>query len=194
LKLDPATRRVTRAGETVNLTPREFSLLELLLRNHGPVVSRETILESVWGFDCDVSGNTLEAFVRLLRLKVDTREPKLIQTVRGIGYSLGSHESGRAMKQRSLRFRLTAWYAAALLAGLGLFSGLVWLSLRARLMGEVEEDLAIAPASLNAMPRLRRGKRRRKSRPDISNRSSPSSVRRCSGKLSHAARAGWICV
>jgi len=88
LKLDPATRRVTRAGETVNLTPREFSLLELLLRNQGRVVSRETILESVWGFDCDVSGNTLEAFVRLLRLKVDTREPKLIQTVRGIGYSL----------------------------------------------------------------------------------------------------------
>jgi DNA-binding response OmpR family regulator len=88
LKLDPATRRVTRAGEAVNLTPREFSLLELLLRNQGRVVSRETILESVWGFDCDVSGNTLEAFVRLLRLKVDTREPKLIQTVRGIGYSL----------------------------------------------------------------------------------------------------------
>jgi len=87
VRLDPATRRVTRAGDVLNLTPREFSLLELLLRNSGRVVRRETILESVWGFDCDVHENTLEAFVRLLRLKVDTREPKLIHTVRGVGYA-----------------------------------------------------------------------------------------------------------
>jgi len=88
VKLDPATRRVTRGAEVLNLTPREFSLLQLLLRNSGRVVPRETILESVWGYDCDVSENTLEAFVRLLRLKVDTREPKLIHTVRGVGYAL----------------------------------------------------------------------------------------------------------
>ncbi len=88
VRLDPATRRVTRGADTLNLTPREFSLLELLLRNSGRVVRRETILESVWGFDCDVHENTLEAFVRLLRLKVDTREPKLIHTVRGVGYAL----------------------------------------------------------------------------------------------------------
>ncbi len=88
VKLDPATRQVTRGSGVVNLTPREFSLLELLMRNAGHVVRRETILESVWGFDCDVNENTLEAFVRLLRLKVDTREPKLIHTVRGVGYTL----------------------------------------------------------------------------------------------------------
>jgi DNA-binding response OmpR family regulator len=88
LTLDPATRRVTRGPDDLTLTPREFSLLELLLRNAGRVVRRETILESVWGFDCDVNENTLEAFVRLLRLKVDTREPKLIHTVRGVGYTL----------------------------------------------------------------------------------------------------------
>jgi len=86
--LDPATRRVTRGSAELNLTRREFSLLELLLRNCGRVVRRETILESVWGFDCDVNENTLEAFVRLLRLKVDTRGPKLIHTVRGVGYAL----------------------------------------------------------------------------------------------------------
>jgi DNA-binding response OmpR family regulator len=86
--LNPATRRVTRGTDELSLTPREFSLLELLLRNSGRVVRRETILESVWGFDCDVNENTLEAFVRLLRLKVDTREPKLIHTVRGVGYAL----------------------------------------------------------------------------------------------------------
>jgi DNA-binding response OmpR family regulator len=88
VKLDPATRQVTRGADSLNLTPREFSLLELLLRNSGRVVRRETILESVWGFDSDVNENTLEAFVHLLRLKIDTREPKLIHTVRGVGYSL----------------------------------------------------------------------------------------------------------
>jgi DNA-binding response OmpR family regulator len=88
LKMDPATREVTRGRDGISLTPREFSLLELLLRNAGRVVRRETILESVWGFDCDVNENTLEAFVRLLRLKVDTREPKLIHTVRGVGYAM----------------------------------------------------------------------------------------------------------
>jgi two-component system OmpR family response regulator len=86
LKLDPSTRRVTRADQPVSLTPREFSLLELLMRNHGRVITRDSILESVWGFDSDVAGNTIEAFVRLLRLKVDTSEPKLIHTVRGVGY------------------------------------------------------------------------------------------------------------
>lgn len=88
LKLDPSTRRVTRGDQPVSLTPREFSLLELLMRNHGRVITRDTILESVWGFDSDVAGNTIEAFVRLLRLKVDMTEPKLIHTVRGVGYAM----------------------------------------------------------------------------------------------------------
>jgi len=77
---------VTRGELPVSLTPREFSLLELLMRNHGRVITRDSILESVWGFDSDVAGNTIEAFVRLLRLKVDTTDPKLIHTVRGVGY------------------------------------------------------------------------------------------------------------
>jgi DNA-binding response OmpR family regulator len=86
VRLDPAAREVTRAGQQINLTPREYGLLELLMRNPGRVIGRETILESVWGYGCDVNENTLEAFVRLLRLKIDVREPKLIHTVRGIGY------------------------------------------------------------------------------------------------------------
>lgn len=88
LRLDPATREVTRNGDLINLTPREYALLELLLRNSGRVVSRDTILESVWGFNAEVSENTLEAFVRLLRMKIDAGEPKLIHTVRGVGYCL----------------------------------------------------------------------------------------------------------
>lgn len=86
LKLNPASRAVTRAGEIVNLTPREYKLLELLMRNRGRAISRDAIFQSVWGFDCEVSDNNLEVFVRQLRLKVDTREPKLIQTLRGFGY------------------------------------------------------------------------------------------------------------
>jgi DNA-binding response OmpR family regulator len=86
VRLDPATRRVTRAEELLSLTPREYKLLELLMRNPGHAVSREAILESVWGFDTEVLGNTVEVFMRKLRLKVEIREPKLIHTVRGFGY------------------------------------------------------------------------------------------------------------
>jgi len=89
LRLDTATREVTRRGQPVTLTPREYSLLELLLRNARRVVSRETILDSVWGSDSEVAENTVEAFVRLLRNKIDSSfEPKLIHTIRGIGYTL----------------------------------------------------------------------------------------------------------
>ena len=88
MRLDPASHRVSRAGEFLSLTPREYQLLELLMRNAGRAVSRETILESVWGFDSDVTENTVEVFMRQLRLKVDTEEPKLIHTVRGYGYRM----------------------------------------------------------------------------------------------------------
>jgi len=89
LMLDTATRRVTRDGRLISLTPREYGILELLLRNAGRPVSRTTILESVWGFESEVEENTVEAFVRLLRNKIDAPfEPKLIHTVRGIGYCL----------------------------------------------------------------------------------------------------------
>jgi DNA-binding response OmpR family regulator len=86
LTLDPAAHVVTRTGERLNLTPREYKLLELLMRNPGRAVSRQTILESVWGFGTNVTENTVEVFMRLLRIKIDCREPKLIHTVRGFGY------------------------------------------------------------------------------------------------------------
>jgi len=88
LKLDPASRRVTRGHREISLTPREYKLLELLMRNAGRAISRATILEQVWGFDSEVNENTLEVFMRLLRVKIDTRQPKLIHTVRGFGYTL----------------------------------------------------------------------------------------------------------
>jgi DNA-binding response OmpR family regulator len=88
VKLDPASHRVTRGEEVVSLTPREYRLLELLMRNSGRVISRDSILESVWGFSSEVNENTLEVFMRLLRMKIDLREPMLIHTVRGAGYMM----------------------------------------------------------------------------------------------------------
>jgi two-component system copper resistance phosphate regulon response regulator CusR len=86
LVADPASREVSRAGKPISLTPREYTLLELLMRNIGRAVTRDAILESVWGFGSDVTPNSVEVFMRLLRLKIDTHEPKLIHTIRGVGY------------------------------------------------------------------------------------------------------------
>ena len=89
LQPDPTTHQVTRGNRRVSLTRTEFILLELLMRRPGQVMTRERILDSVWGFDRDVESNTIDAFVRLLRNKIDgDNEPRLIQTVRGVGYVL----------------------------------------------------------------------------------------------------------
>lgn len=89
LKLDPAARRVFRGSREIHLSPTEFRLLEFLMRRAGRVLSRNAIVEAVWGFDQDVEDNTLDAFVRLLRTKVDRDfKQKLIRTVRGVGYTL----------------------------------------------------------------------------------------------------------
>ena len=93
LQLDPASRRVARAGRGINLTPREYALLELLLRNVERPLSRGIILERVWGFDANVEENTVEAFIKLLRAKLELpNEAKLIHTLRGVGYCLRAPE------------------------------------------------------------------------------------------------------
>ncbi|TYR20485.1 response regulator transcription factor [Corynebacterium urealyticum] len=89
LELDPATRDVTRGSRQISLTRTEFALLELLLRNPRKVLSRTTILEDVWGYDFPTSGNALEVYIGYLRRKTEADgEPRLIQTVRGVGYVL----------------------------------------------------------------------------------------------------------
>jgi DNA-binding response OmpR family regulator len=94
LMLNPASREVARAGRRVALTRTEYSLLELLMRRAGRVVTRENLIEAVWGFDSDVRSNTLDAFIRLVRDKVDVGgEQKLIHTVRGVGYCLRGEQS-----------------------------------------------------------------------------------------------------
>lgn len=89
LVLVRATHEVLRGDDKITLTRTEFNLLEYLMRHAGQVVPRNTLMEAVWGFDKEIENNTLDAFIRLLRGKVDDRrEKKLIQTVRGVGYSL----------------------------------------------------------------------------------------------------------
>jgi DNA-binding response OmpR family regulator len=93
LVLDPTTRRVVRGGRTVQLTATEFRLLEALMRAAGRVLTRAALIESVWGVDRDIEANTLEAFIRLLRKKVD--EPfatTLVQTIHAVGYCLRPKE------------------------------------------------------------------------------------------------------
>lgn len=93
LTLNSASREVTRHGRRIALTRTEFSLLEVLMRRSGRVVPRENMIEAVWGFDSEVRSNTLDAFIRLLRDKVDGGDaPKLIHTVRGVGYCLRPEE------------------------------------------------------------------------------------------------------
>lgn len=87
LVLDPMKHVVTRSGKNINLTPKEFSVLELLLRSKGEVVTRTMIIEHVWDYNFDGMSNIVDVFVASLRKKVDKGfKNKLIKTVHGVGY------------------------------------------------------------------------------------------------------------
>jgi two-component system copper resistance phosphate regulon response regulator CusR len=89
LELDLLRRRVSRAGQRIDLTAKEFALLELLLRRQGEVLPRSLIASQVWDMNFDSDTNVIEVAMRRLRAKVDDAfEPKLIRTVRGMGYVL----------------------------------------------------------------------------------------------------------
>ncbi|MFB1031290.1 MAG: winged helix-turn-helix domain-containing protein, partial [Thauera sp.] len=93
LELDLLRRRVTRAGRLIDLTAKEFAVLELLLRRQGEVLPRSLIASQVWDMNFDSDTNVIEVAVRRLRAKVDDAfEPKLIRTVRGMGYVLEAAE------------------------------------------------------------------------------------------------------
>lgn len=96
LILDPASRRVARAGQRIELTAKEFALLELLMRHCGDVVSRTHILEHVWDFAYDPTSNVVDQYIGSLRRKLDKPFGRAdVQTVRGAGYRLrGSDEDG----------------------------------------------------------------------------------------------------
>jgi two-component system copper resistance phosphate regulon response regulator CusR len=93
LEIDAIRRRVRRAGQKIDLTPKEFSLLQLLARRRGEVLSRTQIASYVWDMNFDSDTNVVEVAIRRLRVKVDDgHDTKLIHTVRGVGYVLDLEE------------------------------------------------------------------------------------------------------
>ena len=89
MKLDPSSKKVTRASQEINLTAKEYGVLEYLMRNKGKVLSKEQIISHVWDFDADVLPNNVELFIMFLRRKIDKPfKSKLIHTVSGFGYKL----------------------------------------------------------------------------------------------------------
>jgi two-component system, OmpR family, response regulator len=88
LELDEDTREVWRGGQLIELTPTEYRLLHYLLSNARRVLTREQILAQVWDYTFEANASVLETYISYVRQKIDTTEPPLIQTVRGVGYSL----------------------------------------------------------------------------------------------------------
>ena len=89
LVVDPITHTVERAGKPIELTPKEFALLEFMLHHHNQVVTREMIEQHIWNYDFECESNVIDVYVRRLRRKIDDPFPvKLLTTVRGIGYRL----------------------------------------------------------------------------------------------------------
>ncbi|NNF47973.1 MAG: response regulator transcription factor [Desulfofustis sp.] len=89
LVLDPASRQVFRGSDRIELTSKEFAILEYFIRNRGRVLTRTMIIDHVWGYDFDADTNVVDVYVNYLRKKIDAPyEPKLLHTVRGTGYVL----------------------------------------------------------------------------------------------------------
>jgi len=94
LEIDRVNRQVRRAGRRIEVSPKEYSLLEYLLLNQGRVLSRSMIIDRVWDQSFEGLTNIVDVYVRQLRLKIDENfEPKLIRTIRGVGYSIDTEDS-----------------------------------------------------------------------------------------------------
>jgi len=91
LTLDTTSKEVRRAKQAIQLSSKEYALLEYLMRNKDKVLSKNNLMTHVWDFDADILPNTVEVFITYLRAKIDKpfKGPKLIQTVRGFGYKIG---------------------------------------------------------------------------------------------------------
>jgi two-component system OmpR family response regulator len=88
IELDEESHEVVKAGEVVALSPTEFKLLRYLMANAGRVLSKAQILDHVWNYDFNGEANVVESYISYLRRKVDTTEPRLLHTIRGVGYTL----------------------------------------------------------------------------------------------------------
>jgi len=88
IELDEESHEVLKAGELISLSPTEFKLLRYLMSNPGRVLSKAQILDHVWNYDFNGEANVVESYISYLRRKIDTTEPRLLHTLRGVGYSL----------------------------------------------------------------------------------------------------------
>ncbi|MCU1620463.1 MAG: mprA [Modestobacter sp.] len=88
IELDEESHEVIKAGELISLSPTEFKLLRYLMANAGRVLSKAQILDHVWNYDFNGEANVVESYISYLRRKIDTTEPRLLHTIRGVGYTL----------------------------------------------------------------------------------------------------------
>jgi two-component system OmpR family response regulator len=88
IELDEESHEVVKAGELISLSPTEFKLLRYLMANAGRVLSKAQILDHVWNYDFNGDANVVESYISYLRRKIDTTEPRLLHTIRGVGYTL----------------------------------------------------------------------------------------------------------
>jgi two-component system, OmpR family, response regulator len=88
IELDEESHEVIKAGEVIGLSPTEFKLLRYLMANAGRVLSKAQILDHVWNYDFNGEANVVESYISYLRRKIDTTDPRLLQTIRGVGYTL----------------------------------------------------------------------------------------------------------
>jgi two-component system, OmpR family, response regulator len=88
IELDEESHEVIKDGQLISLSPTEFKLLRYLMANAGRVLSKSQILDHVWNYDFNGDANVVESYISYLRRKIDTTEPRLLQTIRGVGYTL----------------------------------------------------------------------------------------------------------
>ena len=99
LVLDRFSHTVRRGGEEIELSPKEFALLECLMRNAGQAVARDTIVKEIWKLDCESGTNIVDVYINYLRRKIDNgRGPHLIRTVRRVGYQIGANRATLAVR------------------------------------------------------------------------------------------------
>lgn len=131
LTLDTERRQAVRGGEEIPLLPKEFSILEYLVRNKEKVLSREQIEDQIWNYDYAGSSNNVDVYLSRLRKKIDGgREEKLIHTVRGMGWAIPGAcgpERRDPVRKRSVKVKITLWY----LLLMGLMAGLMLVFLPA---------------------------------------------------------------
>ena len=139
------TRMVTWAGETVELTPREYALLEFMVRRPGQIVSRSQLLEQVWAEDYEGSPNVVDVYIGYVRRKLERDGVRpLIRTVRGSGFVLEPGGARTRAVRLPIRARLTAWYALLAALALAVVGVFLVLKLRSDLRSTIDREVRSA--------------------------------------------------